>query len=165
MSIYFYPCAPLPAGHTYFSPTSVQFKSEINGAFLCKRHQKQHLEFLTAFLRTRRPGVRIPPGAPFSLINRRFSHPCIPLTQFRFSRILLSGKSHRPTVRSSKRQVEVSGGHFDLRNKFLTVRLNRSDLLHGETVKQLVSEMAARSQVPADYWKNIGMPAGKANWS
>jgi hypothetical protein len=29
----------------------------------------------------------------------------------------------------------------------------------------LVSEMAARSQVPADYWKNIGMPAGKANWS
>jgi hypothetical protein len=48
----------------YFSPTSVQFKSEINGAFLCKRHQKQHLEFLTAFLRTRRLGVRIPPGAP-----------------------------------------------------------------------------------------------------
>jgi hypothetical protein len=35
-----------------FSPTSVQFKSEINGTFLCKRHQKQHLEFLTAFLRT-----------------------------------------------------------------------------------------------------------------
>jgi hypothetical protein len=49
---------------TDFSPTSVQFKSEINGGFLCKRHQKQDLEFLTAFLRTRRPGVRIPPGAP-----------------------------------------------------------------------------------------------------
>jgi hypothetical protein len=45
-----------------FGPTSVQFESEINGAFSCKRHQKQHLEFLTAFLRTRRPGVRIPPG-------------------------------------------------------------------------------------------------------
>ncbi len=30
-----------------FSPTSVQLKSEINGAFLCKRHQKQHLEFCT----------------------------------------------------------------------------------------------------------------------
>ena len=28
--------------------------SEINGAFLCKRHQQQHLEFLTAFLRTSR---------------------------------------------------------------------------------------------------------------
>ena len=49
----------------HFSPTSVQFKDEINGASpLCKRRQKQHLEFLTAFLRTRRPGVRIPPGAP-----------------------------------------------------------------------------------------------------
>jgi hypothetical protein len=54
---------------SHFSPTSVQFKGEINGAFLCKRHQKQHLEFLTAFLRTRRPGVRIPPGAPL-LVNK-----------------------------------------------------------------------------------------------
>jgi len=52
-----------------FSPTSVQFKNEINGAFLCKRHQEQHLEFLTALLRTRRPGVRIPPGAPL-LVNK-----------------------------------------------------------------------------------------------
>jgi hypothetical protein len=53
----------------HFSPSSVQFKSEINGMFLCKRHQQQHLEFLTAFLRTRRPGVRIPPGAPL-LVNK-----------------------------------------------------------------------------------------------
>ena len=57
-------CAILGVHPKNFSPTSVQFKSEINGTFLCKRHQKQHLEFLTAFLRTRRPGVRIPPGAP-----------------------------------------------------------------------------------------------------
>jgi len=35
----------------HFSPTSVQFKSEINGAFLCKRHQKRHLEFCTAYCR------------------------------------------------------------------------------------------------------------------
>jgi hypothetical protein len=32
-------------------------------------HQEQHLEFLTAFLRTRRPRVRIPPGAPL-LVNK-----------------------------------------------------------------------------------------------
>ncbi len=44
----------------YFSPTSVQLKSEINGAFPCKRHQKQHLEFCTTLLRTRRSGVRVP---------------------------------------------------------------------------------------------------------
>src|SRR5271169_3756242 len=31
-----------------FSPSSVQFKGEISDASLCKRHQKQHLEFLTA---------------------------------------------------------------------------------------------------------------------
>jgi hypothetical protein len=37
---------------SHFSPTSVQLKSEINGAFLCKRRQKQHLEFCTAYLRT-----------------------------------------------------------------------------------------------------------------
>jgi hypothetical protein len=59
-------CATLGVHLTHFGPTSVQFKSEINGTFPCKRHQKQHLEFLTAFLRTRRQGVRIPPGAPFS---------------------------------------------------------------------------------------------------
>ena len=47
-----------------FGPTSVQLKSEINGAFLCKRHQQQHLEFCTTSLRTRRSGVRVPPGAP-----------------------------------------------------------------------------------------------------
>jgi hypothetical protein len=60
---------------THFSPSSVQFKSEINGALLCKRHQQQHLDFLTAFLRTRRSGVRIPPGAPFiSLESDTCSH-------------------------------------------------------------------------------------------
>ncbi|SRR5260370_22663375 len=37
---------------SHFSPTSVQLRSEINGAFPCKRHQKQHLEFCTAYLRT-----------------------------------------------------------------------------------------------------------------
>jgi hypothetical protein len=36
-----------------FSPSSVQFKSEINGACLCKRHQKRHLEFCTAYLLSR----------------------------------------------------------------------------------------------------------------
>jgi hypothetical protein len=37
-----------------FSPTSVQFKSEINDAFPRKRHQKRHLEFCTARLLSRR---------------------------------------------------------------------------------------------------------------
>jgi len=57
-------CATIGVHPSHFSPTSVQFKSEINGAFLCKRHQKQHLEFCTAYLRTRGSGVRVSPGAP-----------------------------------------------------------------------------------------------------
>jgi hypothetical protein len=48
-----------------FGPTSVQFKSEINGASLCKRHQKRHLEFCVAYLLSRGLRVRISPGAPF----------------------------------------------------------------------------------------------------
>ena len=32
----------------HFSPSSVQLKSEINGAFLCKRHQQRYLEFCIA---------------------------------------------------------------------------------------------------------------------
>src|SRR6202008_3726518 len=48
----------------HFSPSSVQRKSEINGACLCKRHQKRHLEFCTAYLLSRMLWVRIPPGAP-----------------------------------------------------------------------------------------------------
>jgi len=55
---------PQPCYPNRFSPTSVQLKSEINGALRCKRHQQQHLELCTTLLRTRRPGVRIPPGAP-----------------------------------------------------------------------------------------------------
>ncbi|SRR6266513_6211023 len=56
-------------GHpSHFSPPSVQLKSEINGAFPCKRHQKQHLEFCTTLLRTRRPGVRVFPGAPLQTV-------------------------------------------------------------------------------------------------
>src|SRR5271169_3845055 len=62
-------CAIQGVHPSHFSPTSVQFKGDIDDAFLCKRHQKQRLEFLTAFLRTRRPGVRIPPGAPL-LVNK-----------------------------------------------------------------------------------------------
>ena len=33
------------ASATLVSAISVQLKSEINGAFPCKRHQKRHLEF------------------------------------------------------------------------------------------------------------------------
>jgi hypothetical protein len=40
-------CASVRVRSKHFSPTSVQLKSEINGAFLCKRQQKQHLEFCT----------------------------------------------------------------------------------------------------------------------
>ena len=36
------------------SPTSVQFKGEINDALPRKRHQKRHLEFCTAYLLRRR---------------------------------------------------------------------------------------------------------------
>jgi hypothetical protein len=46
-----------------FSPTSVQFKSEINDALPRKRHQKRHLEFCTALLLSRGLEVRSPPGA------------------------------------------------------------------------------------------------------
>jgi len=45
-------------------PTSVQFKSEISGAFRCKRHQQRHLEFCTAYLLSRGSPVRVWPGAP-----------------------------------------------------------------------------------------------------
>jgi hypothetical protein len=41
-------CAILGVHPNRFSPTSVQLKSEINGAFPCKRHQQRHLEFCTA---------------------------------------------------------------------------------------------------------------------
>src|SRR5712664_2049030 len=51
-----------------FSPTSVQFKGEINGALPRKRHQKRHLEFCNAYLLSRGSGVRFPPGAPDFLI-------------------------------------------------------------------------------------------------
>src|SRR6266550_6622666 len=58
-----------------FSPTSVQFKGEINDALPRKRHQKRHLEFCTAYLLSRGSGVRISPGAPLtpflSFIYRR----------------------------------------------------------------------------------------------
>jgi hypothetical protein len=54
---------------THFSPSSVQFKGEINGAFPCKRHQKQHLEFCTAYLLSRGSGVRISPGAPLHFFS------------------------------------------------------------------------------------------------
>src|SRR5436305_3555698 len=47
-----------------FSPTSVQFKGEINDALPRKRHQQRHLEFCAAYLRTRGSGVRVSPGAP-----------------------------------------------------------------------------------------------------
>src|ERR1700682_6636373 len=47
-----------------FSPTSVHFKSEISDAFPRKRHQKRHLEFCIAYLRSRVSGVRISPGTP-----------------------------------------------------------------------------------------------------
>src|ERR1700674_4859063 len=60
-----------------FTPgISVQLRSNSRAsemAFPCKRHQKQHLEFCTAYLRTRRPGVRVPPGAPlFPRIRERW---------------------------------------------------------------------------------------------
>jgi hypothetical protein len=44
----------------HFSPTSLQLKSEINGAFPCKRHQKQHIGFCTIFLRTEGREVESP---------------------------------------------------------------------------------------------------------
>src|SRR6266480_6932551 len=49
-----------------FSPTSVQFKGEINDALPRKRHQKRHLDFCTAYLLSRGSGVRVSPGAPLS---------------------------------------------------------------------------------------------------
>src|SRR2546425_12923680 len=49
----------------HFNPTSVQLKSEINGAFLCKRHQKQHLVRILYYLSTnQKVGSSSPLGAP-----------------------------------------------------------------------------------------------------
>src|SRR6267143_6610160 len=47
-----------------FSPSSVQLKSEINGALPRKRHQTRHLEFCTAYLLSSGSRVRVSPGAP-----------------------------------------------------------------------------------------------------
>ena len=58
----------LRAHRKSFSPTSVQFKGEINDALPRKRHQKRHLEFCNAYLRSRGSGVRISPGAPDSIV-------------------------------------------------------------------------------------------------
>src|SRR5438094_10324968 len=49
-----------------FSATSVQFKGEINDALPRKRHQKRHLDFCTASLRSRWSAVRVSPRAPLS---------------------------------------------------------------------------------------------------
>src|SRR5579859_6092004 len=57
-------CASLRVHPNSFSPTSVQFKGEINDALPRKRHQMRHLEFCAAHLRTRGSGVRVSPGAP-----------------------------------------------------------------------------------------------------
>src|SRR5467141_4682200 len=57
-----------------FSPTSVQFKSEINDAFPRKRHQKRHLEFCTAHLLSRMAQVRVLPGASSPTSDR--NRPC-----------------------------------------------------------------------------------------
>src|SRR2546426_879241 len=54
----------LDGGPTTFSPSSVQFKGEINDALPRKRHQQRHLEFCTAYLLSRGSGVRVSPGAP-----------------------------------------------------------------------------------------------------
>src|SRR5882762_1581845 len=57
-------CASLGVHPNDFSPSSVQFKGEINGALPRKRHQQRHLEFCTAYLLSRGSGVRVSPGAP-----------------------------------------------------------------------------------------------------
>ena len=57
----------LGSGAKHFSPTSVQFKSEINGECSCKRHQKQHLEFFTTLFGTRRSVVQIHSPRPIIL--------------------------------------------------------------------------------------------------
>src|SRR5229473_1791812 len=60
-------CASLGGHPKSFSPTSVQFKGEINDALPRKRHQKRHLEFCNAYLLSRGSRVRVSPGAPFPL--------------------------------------------------------------------------------------------------
>jgi hypothetical protein len=46
--------------HTISVQLRSNFKSEINGAFPCKRHQKQHIGFCTIFLRTEGREVESP---------------------------------------------------------------------------------------------------------
>jgi hypothetical protein len=50
-------CETLPNYVRSGSPTSVQFKGEINGALPCKRHQKGRLEFCDAYLLSRRSPI------------------------------------------------------------------------------------------------------------
>jgi hypothetical protein len=42
------------------SPTSVQLNSEIHGAFPCKRHQMQHLEFCTTIGKALNSWINVP---------------------------------------------------------------------------------------------------------
>src|SRR5216684_8889738 len=58
-------CAILGVHPINFSPSSVQFKGEINDALPRKRHQKRHLEFCIAYLLSRGSRVRVSPGAPY----------------------------------------------------------------------------------------------------
>ena len=67
----------------HFSPSSVQLKSEINGAFLCKRHQQQHLEFCNAYLLSRGSGVRVSPSAPVFTCEFQHRPPFAKSTQTR----------------------------------------------------------------------------------
>jgi hypothetical protein len=78
-----------------FRPSSVQFKGEINGAFPCKRHQKQHLEFLNGYLRIRGPGVQVSPGAPLQ------SGPHVAAPEVRLSARASPKPSHAITFKRS----------------------------------------------------------------
>jgi hypothetical protein len=65
--------------------------------FLCKRHQMQHLEFCTTLRRTRRSGVRVPPGAPLFqlfefIVLSIYPLLCFELSEGRAEASLLQGR-------------------------------------------------------------------------
>jgi hypothetical protein len=102
-----------------FGPTSVQFKGEINDTLPRKRHQKRHLEFCTAYLLSRRSGVRIPPGAPFFSITwcRFHGAPEVHCSQY----LQMMSSSLQVAAATPNSVVEVSERRSSSRRLFQTI--------------------------------------------
>ena len=69
-----------------------------------KRHQNKHLDFDLVLLRTRRSGVRVPPGAPlFSCSINHFAHQCH--FQFPSQKNPLPHRPRHPSIHQKRRPL------------------------------------------------------------